>query len=54
MRDNSEGLQHKLLVDAKTLRDISRVLSIEEKFKYLPDMLDRIADDIEYAAGEAK
>ena len=36
-----------LLVDAKSLHDISKVLYIDERFKVLPSVLEAIAENIE-------
>lgn len=44
-----------LLVDAKSLHDISKVLYIDERFKVLPSVLEAIAENIEKTMrGEAK
>lgn len=38
-----------LLVDAKTLDDISKILVIDERFKVLPSVLKAISKDIDHA-----
>ena len=40
-----------LMIDAKTLEDISRVLRADDRYKALPDVLNEIASDIRNAFG---
>lgn len=51
MMDDLNWNRHKsiLAIDSKTLRDISGMLVREGTFKVLPDILEKIADDISSA-----